>query len=248
MKYLILSDIHANLPALEAVLRDAEGQGYDRTVVLGDLVGYGADPNDVIERTVALDPEAMIRGNHDKVCAGLEPASLFNNAARRSIEWTIAVLKPEHIAVLAALPAGPKRVNDTFEICHGTPFDEDFYLFDPEDARRAMMVATVSICLYGHTHVPAIFSAPHELAPVGDPPDDRSTLDLAIHAGGRTLINVGSVGQPRDEDPRAAYGILDLEKRQIRLRRVEYDIKEAQSRIRRAGLPPWLAVRLERGQ
>jgi diadenosine tetraphosphatase ApaH/serine/threonine PP2A family protein phosphatase len=248
LRYLILSDLHANLPATEAVLADAEQQGYDRIVVLGDLVGYGADPNEVVDRTFALKPEAIIRGNHDKVCAGLEPATLFNNAARKSIEWTIETLSPERIAQLAALPQGPKLVNDALEICHGTPFDEDYYLFDIDSARQAMAAARAPICLYGHTHVPAIFSAPHELSPIGEPAADGSTLDLSIPVGGRTLINVGSVGQPRDEDSRAAYGILDLELRTIRLRRVVYDIALAQSRIRKAGLPAWLAVRLERGQ
>ena len=248
MRYLILSDLHANLQATDAVLADAKTQGYDRIVVLGDLVGYGADPDEVIDRTFALQPDAMIRGNHDKVCAGLEPAALFNNAARKSIEWTIETLSAERIAQLAALPKGPQLVNDGLEICHGTPFDEDYYLFDIDSARQAMAAARAPICLFGHTHVPAIFSAPHELAPIGEPSPDGSTLDLSIPAGGRTLINVGSVGQPRDEDSRAAYGILDLEQRTIRLRRVVYDVATAQLRIRRAGLPAWLAVRLERGQ
>ena len=245
MRYLILSDMHGNKQALDAVLDDAATLGYDAALVLGDLVGYGADPQAIIEATLALEPIAMIRGNHDKVCAGLEPATLFNDIARRSIEWTASVLPAEHLRVLADLPMGPALVVDGLEICHGTPFDEDYYVFDPDDARRAIDSAQGRICLFGHTHVPAIYAT-------ADPPKsgraDLAEDEVALPLEGPVLLNAGSVGQPRDGDPRAAYGILDVERNVIRMRRVVYDIAEAQARIRAAGLPPALAARLERGQ
>jgi predicted phosphodiesterase len=245
MRYLILSDMHGNKQALDAVLEDAATLGYDAALVLGDLVGYGADPAAVIDATMALEPAAMIRGNHDKVCAGLEPATLFNDIARHSIEWTATVLSADHLRVLADLPMGPALVIEGLEICHGTPFDEDYYVFDPDDARRAIDAAQGRICLYGHTHVPAIYA-------IGDIPKPRradvADDEVELPSEGAVLLNAGSVGQPRDGDPRAAYGILDLDRNVIRMRRVSYDIAEAQKRIRAAGLPPALAARLERGQ
>ncbi len=245
MRYLILSDIHANIHALEAVLADAGAIGYDAVLVLGDLVGYGADPAAVIARTLALDPAAMVRGNHDKVCAGLEPAALFNDVARRSIEWTAAVLSSEELQVLAELRKGPYQVSSELEICHGAPFDEDYYVFDASEAARAIEAAQSRLCFFGHTHLPALFATADDPVREGAGPAED---ELALPQTGPALINVGSVGQPRDGDPRAAYGILDMTRHTLRLRRVEYDVAGAQARIREAGLPVWLAIRLERGQ
>jgi predicted phosphodiesterase len=245
MRYLVLSDMHANLHALEAVLEDAKTVGYDSVIVLGDLVGYGGDPTAVVERTLGLDPVAIVRGNHDKVAAGLEPAALFNDVARRAIEWTARTLPPAMIRALVALPQGPLVVTEALEICHGAPFDEDFYIFDTDDARRAMEVSRASICLYGHTHVPALFATVDAPLP---PRPDLLVDEFQLPREGRVLLNVGSVGQPRDGDPRAAYGLLDLERMVIRMRRVPYDIAGAQARILAAKLPPILAGRLERGQ
>jgi len=245
VRYLILSDLHANLHALDAVLADAKTLGYDATLVLGDLVGYGADPSAVIARTLALEPVALVRGNHDKVAAGLEPPELFNDIARRSIEWTAEQLSAAELAVLAELPKGPYQLTSTFELCHGSPFDEDYYIFDADDASRAIAAAASRICFFGHTHLPALFAT-------GDDPvrasDDGADDELALPASGPALINVGSVGQPRDGDPRAAYGLLDVTRHTLRLRRVAYDIAGAQARIISARLPEWLAIRLERGQ
>jgi predicted phosphodiesterase len=244
VRYLILSDIHGNLQALDAVLADAARLGYDRMICLGDLVGYGADPAEVIERTFALDPVALIRGNHDKVCAGLEPPVLFNEVARRSIEWTAATLSAAQMKTLAGLPRGPLSVVDGLEICHGAPFDEDYYVFEPTDAGKAMDAASERLCLFGHTHLPALFATTDD--PIRS--DGRDPDRVHLPADGPALINVGSVGQPRDGDPRAAYGLLDLDKRELVMRRVEYDIGGAKARILGVGLPAWLAMRLERGQ
>jgi predicted phosphodiesterase len=245
MRYLVISDIHANRQALEAVLADARALGFDATLCLGDLVGYGADPGAAIDQVQALQPIGLIRGNHDKVCAGLEPATLFNEVARRAAEWTHGVLTPAQLAAVAALPKGPKLIVSSLEICHGSPFDEDHYIFDPADAGRAMDAASGRICLFGHTHLPAVFTAPE------DPATRAAGLaddELALPVTGPALINVGSVGQPRDGDPRAAYGILDMGRKTIRMRRVPYDVVGAQQAILTAGLPAWLAHRLAKGQ
>ena len=138
MRYLVISDIHANLEALEAVLAAAVPFGCERVLVLGDLVGYGADPNGVCDRIRALEPAAIIRGNHDKVGAGLETPEAFNSVARSAIRWTNEALTPDNRTWLANLPLGPVAVDDLIEICHGTPYDEDAYVFDESDAIRAM--------------------------------------------------------------------------------------------------------------
>jgi diadenosine tetraphosphatase ApaH/serine/threonine PP2A family protein phosphatase len=245
MRYLIITDLHANLQALDAVLDDAASLGFDHVLVLGDLVGYGADPGAVMDRTLALAPEAIIRGNHDKVCAGLDSPLNFNETARRSVEWTRQALSAEHLRVLAELPKGPTLIGAEIEICHGAPFDEDHYIFEGGDAVRAVDTARARICLFGHTHVPAVYTT------VGDPVRKTSDLfddEIGLPARGPVLLNVGSVGQPRDGDPRAAYGLLDLARNTMRMRRVEYDIAGAQRRILDAGLPRSLAMRLERGQ
>src|SRR3954464_7061516 len=148
MRYLVLTDLHSNLEALEACLADAAGRRYDRALVLGDLVGYCADPNLVVERVQALTPAAIVRGNHDKVACGLELAEGFNAVAKRAAHWTHDTLTPENRGWLAALPRGPVLVDELVEICHGSPFDEDAYIFDELDAVRALKTSERPICLF----------------------------------------------------------------------------------------------------
>lgn len=244
MRYLVLSDIHGNAQALDAVLVHARNTGFDAILVLGDLVGYGADPGYVIDTIRGLKPLAMIRGNHDKVCSGLEPPTHFNDAAVHSVQWTMAALAAEQLAFLQALPQGPYTVATGLEICHGAPQDEDHYILHERDAARALEAASERLCLFGHTHVPAIYAAADDpFVPVGAVPDE-----FILPRTGRGLVNVGSVGQPRDGDPRAAYGVVDTVRDSVALKRVPYDLATAQRRIRDAGLPDWLAVRLGRGQ
>ena len=243
MRYLVLSDIHSNLQALEAVLADAAAVGYDEVLVLGDLVGYGGDPMAVIDRTLALKPVAIVRGNHDKVCAGLESAESFNDVARLAAEWTASVLDAAHLQTLAQLPQGPVRVTPEIEICHGAPFDEDFYVLDEQDAEQALARANARLCLFGHTHIVTLFAT---VADTFGEQTDRLG-EYYLPAKGPALINVGSVGQPRDRDSRAAYGILDTEKGTIWLRRTVYNIRAAQERILEVGLPVRLALRLDQG-
>ncbi|MCC7416690.1 MAG: metallophosphoesterase family protein [Acidobacteria bacterium] len=247
LRYLVLSDIHANLEALDACLGDARARGFDRTLVLGDLVGYGADPNAVIERILALRPEAIVRGNHDKAAAGLDDAEGFNTVARSAARWTFDALAPERRAWLAALPAGPIAADDLVEICHGSPLDEDAYLFDELDAIRALGAAARPLCLFGHTHFPIAFALWEGALDVMGP-STAAHAALALRPGGKYLLNPGSVGQPRDGDPRAAYAIVDVERKQVELTRLEYPVEQAGAKILEAGLPPVLAERLARGR
>jgi diadenosine tetraphosphatase ApaH/serine/threonine PP2A family protein phosphatase len=244
MKYLILSDIHANLEALEATL-DAAGQ-CDHVLVLGDLVGYGANPDAVIERIRSLPATTIIRGNHDKVGAGVETLESFNHLARLAIGWTASVLTPQHRQWLAALAAGPSVIDDVVEICHGAPFDEDVYIFDDVDARRAFGVMQRPLCLFGHTHVPAVFRFTDEMRAIGPPRGGHFRLTLDDE--GRYLVNCGAVGQPRDGDPRAAFGLLETDSRTLSVIRVAYDVATAQAKIIAAGLPEVLAQRLAVGR
>jgi len=244
MRYLIISDIHANLEALEATLTAAGT--WDRVLVLGDLIGYGADPNAVVERIRALPSATFIRGNHDKVGAGLASVDGFNHLARHAISWTASTLTPANRAWLAAVTAGPVMIDELVEICHGSPFDEDVYIFDDLDARRALNAIERPLCLFGHTHVPAVFRLNTDLTSVGPPRGARYRLPL--DAGAKYLVNCGAVGQPRDGDPRAAFGILDTEARTLTVLRVAYDVAAAQAKIIAAGLPEVLAQRLAIGR
>ena len=245
MRYLVLSDIHANLEALDAVLA-AAGDHWDAVLVLGDLIGYGADPNAVVERIRALPGVIVIRGNHDKVGVGLESVAGFNHLARQAIVWTTTALTPENRTWVAALPAGPTAVDPAVEICHGSPFDEDLYIFDELDARRSFHVMQRPLCVFGHTHVPAAFQFDVDLRHMPQPrgPEFRITL----YSNARYLVNCGAVGQPRDGDPRAAYGVIDTEHHSITIHRVPYDVSTAQAKIVSAGLPEVLAQRLAIGR
>jgi predicted phosphodiesterase len=247
VRYLILSDIHANIDALDSVLAAAPTATWDRVIVLGDLVGYGAEPNAVIDRIRALEPLAVIRGNHDKAACGLEDGSAFNNIARLAAHWTLEALSKGNREYLRELPAGPMTIDAGTEICHGAPFDEDHYIFDAEDARRALDAATRSLCLFGHTHLPVVFRRDPSIFDVVVP-DPAGDTSLPLTQGVHYLINVGSVGQPRDGDPRAAFGIYDSEESSVLLRRVMYPVAIAQRRILNAGLPASLANRLAIGR
>jgi len=247
MRYLVLTDIHANLEALESCLADARSRAYDRTLVLGDVVGYGADPNRVIERVQALKPTAIVRGNHDKVACGLEQADGFNSVAKSAARWTLDVLTPGSREWLAALPEGPTVVDDLVEICHGSPFDEDAYIFDELDAVRALRASTRPLCLFGHTHYPITFELSNDaFDSVGS--TAAAETQVQLREGCKYLINPGSVGQPRDGDPRAAYAIVDTAERRVELFRAPYALDATQSKIVEAGLPEVLAQRLAVGR
>jgi predicted phosphodiesterase len=247
VRYLVLSDIHGNLEALEAVLAAGKARGYSSALVLGDLVGYGADPNAVIDLVQSLHPVAIVRGNHDKVAAGVEDAEGFNLTARSAVHWTFEALTDVNRTYLAGLAAGPVAVDELIEICHGTPHDEDAYVFDELDALRALESAHRPVCFFGHTHVPVVCihsSIGLEVQPLES--EHGELVDVLPDK--QYLINPGSVGQPRDGDPRAAAAIADTEQRRIELFRVDYEVARAQAKVREAGLPEVLARRLALGR
>jgi diadenosine tetraphosphatase ApaH/serine/threonine PP2A family protein phosphatase len=247
MRFLVLSDIHANMEAFDAVLEAASKLKHDRLLVLGDLVGYGADPNAVVDKVRAMAPHALIRGNHDKVGSGLESPEGFNAVARSAIRWTYETLTTANREWLAALPAGPVQVDDLIEICHGTPFDEDAYVFDDLDALRAMQAAQRPLCLFGHTHVQVGYALEGDQFTLTTVVNDRP-LVMPIDASTQYLLNPGSVGQPRDGDPRAGFGLVDTSTREVTVFRIDYPIDKAQRRILQEGLPEVLAQRLALGR
>ena len=247
-RYLVLSDIHSNLEALEVVLTASAKQKCDAVVVLGDLVGYGADPNAVVARIRDLQPLAVVRGNHDKVATGLDTSEDFNPMARAAALWTQQALTPDTRDYVRALPAGPQLVGDDLEICHGSPLDEDLYVVAEADVMRSIEVARKPLCLFGHTHVAMRARLDSQRRLDIDRPQGHAEFDTELTPSTKYLINPGSVGQPRDGDSRAAYAIVDLVRNLVTLYRVAYPIEAAQRKILEAGLPPMLAHRLGMGR
>jgi predicted phosphodiesterase len=237
MKFLIVSDIHGNREALEAVLKDAHGQ-YDRITCLGDLVGYGADPNFVVDWARA-NVSAIVRGNHDAACAGLESLSRFNDNAADAAAWSRHVLSPKNLAYLQALPAGPMAYGG-FDLAHGSPFGEYDYLCSSGDVAAIRDRITKPLTFFGHTHNQGGFQTRSNGKITALNP--HRVLQLAPRS--KYLVNPGSVGQPRDRDPGAAYAIYFSDERRIEFRRVKYDAKTAGKKIVAAGLSERLAARL----
>jgi diadenosine tetraphosphatase ApaH/serine/threonine PP2A family protein phosphatase len=240
VRYAVLSDIHGNLEALRAVLADATAHT-DAAVCLGDLVGYGADPAACIE-LVAGRAAALVGGNHEHAVAGLMDLAWFNRYARVAAEWTRERLDRDHRAYLAALPLRAEIEDAT--LVHASPArpEEWDYLIAPQDGFDVFPAFATRLCFVGHSHRPAVWS----LGSSG-PEHATGAVDITLEAGRRYLVNVGSVGQPRDRDPRAAYAVWDTTERRISVRRVPYDIEGARAKIAAAGLPQYLADRLRAG-
>ena len=239
MPYLIVSDIHANQEALQAVLADARGQ-YDRILCLGDLAGYGADPNAVIE-WARSSVAAIVRGNHDKMCCGLDLLEHYNPAAQASAIWSQAAMAPENLRYLANLPRGPLRYQGC-DLVHGSPLDEDEYLISPGDVAGIRTELATQLTFFGHTHVQGGF-----LAARGGVQRIGPGRALELEPAHYYLVNPGAVGQPRDGDPRAAYALYSPEAQVVEYRRVAYDVDQAATKILAAGLPEILAARLYQG-
>ena len=241
LKYAILGDIHANWEALSAVLADAQTQGVTNYCCVGDIVGYNADPEVCIEKVRELAGDAVVRGNHDHYCSRQENLNGFHPLAADVVDWTRKRLTDEQRAWLGALKLS--RTVETFMLVHATLDNPEMwgYVFDKLEAEANFNYQTSSVCFFGHTHVPLAF----EKAGIV-----RGGLytKLRITAGRKYYINVGSVGQPRDGDPRASYAVFDMAQNVVELRRVEYDIVSAQRKIRAAGLPERAASRLEIGR
>ena len=240
MRYAILSDIHGNLEALDAVLADAAGHA-DGILCLGDIVGYGADPVACIER-VAERAQVVVAGNHEHGVTGLLDLSWFNPGARAAVEWTRGRLDGDHRAWLATRPL-VLEIDDA-TLVHASPArpSEWDYLVSPADGFEAFVAFATRLCFVGHSHRPGTWS----LGSSG-PAHEPSASEIPLERGRRYIVNVGSVGQPRDRDPRAAYAVWDVDNRQVNIRRVSYDVATARQKIVRARLPRFLADRLTAG-
>jgi diadenosine tetraphosphatase ApaH/serine/threonine PP2A family protein phosphatase len=251
LRLLVLSDIHANLEALEACL-DAAPE-YDQVYNLGDIVGYGADPNEVTARSRELG-SIFVRGNHDKACSGVTSLQDFNPIAGLAALWTRHHLAPDHLEFLQRLPQGPLHPIANVQLVHGSPRDEDEYILMASDAYILLARSAAPLIFFGHTHVQRCFllesgaNTGKSLVPAHQSAKGRQTVKLELKANTRYMINPGSVGQPRDNDPRAAFLLYDTEQSSITFYRVPYDIEGAQEKIIAAGLPERLAARLAEGR
>ena len=252
MRVLLLSDIHANLQALHAVLDHAPA--HDVVWNLGDVVGYGANPNEVIDLARGLG-QTFVRGNHDRACCGLTDLDGFNPVAGRAARWTQCVLTAEHIAWLRHLPHGPVEppAGDTPVRCtHGSLLDEDEYVLTAREASQSLAPPGPALNFFGHTHLQGGFATDGEqwyrLTPDYRTRDAAEAWVLQLSSGARYMLNPGSVGQPRDGNWRAAYALYDTELRTVAFGRVPYDLRTAQESIVRAGLPDRLASRLRDGR
>lgn len=242
MRIGVFSDVHGNWEALEQVLMAFEEEGVNRLYCAGDIVGYGPDPNMCVEKIMAV-ADAVIAGNHDWAVTGQVSTSSFNEYARSAIEWTRTLVSAEAEEYLAKLPI--RYVEGEITVVHGTPDEPEEwnYLFNVDDARRSFNALRTQICFVGHSHIPVAFIRDNE-----NKTSVRGAENVRIEEDKMYLINVGSVGQPRDGDPRAAYGILDTDDNQFRLKRIPYPIEVVQEKMRRVGLPFRLIDRLAYGE
>jgi len=248
MRYLILSDIHSNIEALTACTRRARDAGYDQVLCCGDLVGYGPNPIEAIDGIRSLNA-VTIRGNHDRVAAGLDEAVQFNPHARLAVYWTRSVLPEPYRDYLANLPVGPVDVNEDAQLVHGAVTDEDDYIFTEADADENFTLARKRITFFGHSHFPVVFCSD------GDGNSVLATsyefdefIAVKCEADKKLFVNPGSVGQPRDGDPRASFAIWDQDRARIEFYRVEYDVNLTQKKMREAQLPGYLVQRLAHGR
>jgi predicted phosphodiesterase len=247
MRTLVLSDLHANLTALQAAL-DAIQNQWDTAVCLGDVVGYGPDPNEVATRIREMNA-TTIRGNHDKAVADLMSTDDFNPVAKMAVDWTRSQLSNQNLDWLASLPHGPLEAEGLI-LVHGAFQDEDEYVFTPAQALEGLLDATLPLTFYGHTHHQGGFAYQDSELEVLQlhPRSNESRCVLQIDPQKRYLLNPGSIGQPRDGDPRAGFALVDLENHIVEFWRVPYDVAGVQERMRLARLPEPLANRLSVGR
>jgi diadenosine tetraphosphatase ApaH/serine/threonine PP2A family protein phosphatase len=252
MRALVISDIHGNVHALDAVI--AAAPAHDVVWNLGDAVGYGARPNEVVDRLRSL--VAMhVRGNHDRVCCGLTTPQGFNPVAAAAAIWTKETLTDDNREWVRAMPKGPVSVADNVLCAHGSPLHEDHYIVSMRDAWAPLQRMESGVTLFGHTHVQGNFSLLtsdwEEERPRYDDREYAVSKRIELTKGTRHLINPGSIGQPRDNDWRAAFAIYehDADDRvSVTFHRIPYDVAAAQTAIREAGLPERLATRLSAGR
>lgn len=242
---LLVSDLHSNAAALKAVFARLRRKRIDEIICLGDFVGYGAEPNQVLDAMRnARARKVYIRGNHDRVAAGFDEGDSFNHAAREAVFWTRRHLSGPNRRFLQKLTVGPLRHHDAV-LCHGSPYDEDEYVFTEYHAAQILTSLDAQLVLFGHTHLPAIFSIDESKQVAGTLVRGEGTFRL--DSSRRYLINPGSVGQPRDRNPDASCALLDTARMTVQFFRVPYDRAKTQQAIMRAGLPKILADRLSYG-
>jgi predicted phosphodiesterase len=249
VRVLVLSDIHANFTALSTAM-DAVKDKWDRVLCLGDVVGYGPDPNEVTSKIRELGAKT-IRGNHDKAATDQMATHDFNPVAKAAVDWTRSRLSPDNLKWLADLPPGPLET-DGLVLVHGAFQDEDEYVFTPAQALEGLLDSTAAITFFGHTHHQGGFSYANHNSQLEvlniHPRATDSFAALRIEPKRRYLLNPGSIGQPRDGDPRTSFAIADLEHATVEFWRVPYDISEVQARMRAAHLPEPLVQRLVVGR
>ncbi len=249
MRALVVSDVHGNLQALQAVL-SAAGD-FDELWNLGDTVGYGANPNQVID-TIRPLARINVRGNHDRVCCGLSSSAGFNPVAAEAAMWTQRHLTPANLAWLRDMPQGPIRASVRALCAHGSPLNEDHYIISMRDAWTPLQRMSAEITFFGHTHVQGGFSqqAPEwqEIRPTYKSENAAEQFAIDVPRGTRHLINPGAVGQPRDGDWRAGFAMYDNTAERVTFFRIPYDVAAAQNAIRNAHLPERLASRLSTGR
>lgn len=248
MRYLILSDIHSNVEALEACIQRAKRATYGLVLCCGDIVGYGPNPVEAIDLIRSLDP-ICIRGNHDRVASGLDEPTNFNMHARLAIHWTREALPDSYREYLANLPVGPLEITPESQLVHGAVTDEDDYIFTEAEANMNLLLTKKNITFFGHSHFPVVFSSDKTGRAATAPTyefDEFTAAQCDPHL--KLFVNPGSVGQPRDADPRASFAIWDRDRARIEFYRVEYDVEQTQSKMREAHLPEYLIERLSRGR
>jgi diadenosine tetraphosphatase ApaH/serine/threonine PP2A family protein phosphatase len=249
VRILLISDVHANLEALEAVL--AAAPAHIAVWNLGDLVGYGASPNEVVERLIPLQNVA-VRGNHDKAASGITDLSDFNPIAAAALVWTRNQLIATSRLALRQLARGPVLPSEGVACAHGSPLDEDHYIHSRREAWHPLAESPARITFFGHTHIQGGYQLEEQhctsLKPNYHGGVEREVVTLALDSSHRYLLNPGSVGQPRDNDWRAAFALFDLSSMQLEWHRIPYNVELAQRRIREAGLPERLAARLASGR
>jgi len=265
MRFLLISDIHANIEAFQAAMDAAPS--CDRVLNLGDVVGYNGSPNEVTDATRKLDA-MTIRGNHDKACTGLMTLENFNPIAGMAALWTMKKLSAENLEWLKALPQGPAFVptipledqeqtwspgeGTAIQIVHGSPLDEDEYLIVTRDAQEPLVRTRFPLTFFGHTHIQGGFCEQGQkfdtLRPEYSRTGKAAQFELPLQPKAKYLINPGSIGQPRDGDARAAFAVFDSDKYSVTFHRVPYDVSAAQKHIYDAKLPERLATRLAEGR
>jgi len=245
VRALVLSDLHSNAAALRAVMQHVRRKRFSEVICLGDFVGYGAQPNQVLDTMRNLHAKKLyIRGNHDRVAAGVEEGYGFNQAAKSAALWTREHLSAPNRRFLNELLLGPVR-HDGVILCHGSPNDEDEYVFHEGHAAAIFAMHDAPVIFYGHTHLPVIFSVDQDGEVRGMRAQPGEVIHLDRHT--RYLVNPGSVGQPRDRNPESSFALYDSDKMTVQFQRVRYDYRKTQQAILRAGLPHILADRLATG-